>query len=90
LLRTIALTRNKLRQLTLLQMLLFIGSGITFGLISGIGATFFVTRIDDAGSFYFNVPTIAGTIVGLIVLVISIAWFVTRRKQENIVHELKQ
>ncbi|MER2033496.1 ABC transporter permease [Exiguobacterium indicum] len=90
LLRTIALTRNKLRQLTLIQMLLFIGSGITFGLISGLGATFFVTRIDDTGSFYFNVPTIAGTIVGLIVLVISIAWFVTRRKQENLVHELKQ
>lgn len=90
LLRTIALTRNKLRQLTLIQMLLFVGSGITFGLISGLGATFFVTRIDDAGSFYFNVPTIAGTSAGLIVLVIGIAWFVTRRKQENLVHELKQ
>lgn len=90
LLRTIALTRNKLRQLTLIQMLLFVGSGITFGLISGLGATFFVTRIDDRGAFYFNVPTIAGTIAGLIVLVLSIAWFVTRRKQENLVHELKQ
>ncbi|HBF59176.1 MAG TPA: hypothetical protein DDW40_07805 [Exiguobacterium sp.] len=90
LLRKIALTRNKLRQLTLIQMLLFIGSGITFGLISGLGATFFVTRIDDTGSFYLNVPTIAGTIAGLVVLVLAIAWFVTRRKQENLVHELKQ
>ncbi|MEK4648008.1 FtsX-like permease family protein [Exiguobacterium sp. FSL W8-0210] len=90
LLRTIALTRNRLRQLTLIQMLLFIGSGIIFGLISGLGATIFVTRIDDTGSFYLNVPTIAGTIAGLVVLVLAIAWFVTRRKQENLVHELKQ
>ena len=90
LLRTIALTRKRLRQLTLIQMLLFIGSGIIFGLISGLGATIFVTRIDDTGSFYLNVPTIAGTIAGLVVLVLAIAWFVTRRKQENLVHELKQ
>ncbi|MGX9807533.1 ABC transporter permease [Exiguobacterium acetylicum] len=90
LLRTIALKRNELRQLTLVQMLLFVGSGVIFGLISGFGATLFVTRIDDTGSFYFNVPTIAGTIAGLVVLVVGIAWFVTRRKQENLVHELKQ
>jgi len=90
LLRTIALKQNELRQLTLVQMLLFIGSGVIFGLISGVGATLFVTQIDDTGSFYFNVPTIAGTIAGLVVLVVGIAWFVTRRKQENLVHELKQ
>lgn len=89
LLRTLVLTRSSLRRLILIQMLIFIGSGIGFGLVTGIGTTFLISRV-DRGNIALDLTSISMTVVGLVVLVFGLIWFTTRRNQENLVEELNQ
>ncbi|MGE6555516.1 FtsX-like permease family protein [Exiguobacterium artemiae] len=89
LLRTLVLTRSSLRRLILIQMLIFIGSGIGFGLVTGIGTTFLISRVDH-GNIALDLTSISMTVTGLVVLVFGLIWFTTRRKQENLVEELNQ
>lgn len=89
LLRTLVLTRSSLRRLIVIQMLIFIGSGIGFGLITGIGTTFLISRV-DGGDIALNLTSISATVVGLVMLVFGLVFFATRRKQENLVDELNQ
>ena len=89
LLRTLVLTRSSLRRLILIQMLIFIGSGIGFGLVTGIGTTFLISRV-DGGNIALDLTSIGMTVAGLVVLVLGLIWFTTRRKQENLVEELNQ
>lgn len=89
LLRTLVLTRSSLRRLIVIQMLIFIGSGIGFGLITGIGTTFLISRV-DGGDIALNLTSISATVAGLVMLVFGLVFFATRRKQENLVDELNQ
>ncbi|QNR21116.1 FtsX-like permease family protein [Exiguobacterium sp. Helios] len=89
LLRTLVLTRSSLRRLILIQMLIFIGSGIGFGLVTGIGTTFLISRV-DRGNIALDLTSISMTVTGLVVLVFGLIWFTTRQKQENLVEELNQ
>lgn len=89
LLRTLVLTRSSLRRLILIQMLIFIGSGIGFGLVTGIGTTFLISRV-DGGNIALDLTSIGMTVAGLVVLVFGLIWFTTRRNQENLVEELNQ
>ena len=89
LLRTLVLTRSSLRRLILIQMLIFIGSGIGFGLVTGIGTTFLISRV-DRGNIALDLTSISMTVTGLVVLVFGLIWFTTRRNQENLVEELNQ
>lgn len=89
LLRTLVLTRSSLRRLIVIQMLIFIGSGIGFGLITGIGTTFLISRV-DGGDIALNLTSISATVAGLVMLVFGLVFFATRRKQESLVDELNQ
>ncbi len=89
LLRTLVLTRSSLRRLILIQMLIFIGSGIGFGLVTGICTTFLISRV-DGGNIALDLTSINMTVVGLVVLVFGLIWFTTRRNQENLVEELNE
>lgn len=89
LLRTLVLTRSSLRRLILIQMLIFIGSGIGFGLVTGIGTTFLISRV-DRGNIALDLTSISMTVTGLVVLVFGLIWFTTRRNQENLIEELNQ
>ena len=70
-------------------MLIFIGSGIGFGLVTGIGTTFLISRV-DGGNIALDLTSINMTVIGLVVLVFGLIWFTTRRNQENLVEELNQ
>ncbi|WP_404276935.1 FtsX-like permease family protein [Exiguobacterium undae] len=89
LLRTLVLTQSSLRRLILIQMLIFIGSGIGFRLITGIGTTFLISRV-DGGDIALSLTSISATVAGLVILVFGLTFFATRRKRENLVEELNQ